>query len=725
MSWGVANVAMLGGLAGVAIPIAIHLLSRRDEPVVDWGAMQFLELAPSQRRRVRFADALLMLARIIPLALAALALSRPYWNPANASVVGSELSRSSASSSRRDVVLILDGSAGMGRPGDDSPRDRAIAWARRFVATLRPGDSVAVLQAGSRVRPVIDPPAYDLEAASRALADAPATRGAGDIPSAIAEAFRILGRAGNPARDVIVLTDGGRAAWKLDEPGRWNLLRDLRARMPAPPSLWVAAFPPGPDGSGAPDGSVGPIALTRATPTPGMPVGVSATVANAGPGPMTRAAELVVDGRAVPGSSRVVGPIPPGGRSPVEFSAEFADLGDHLVAVRLVPGADPRPEDDESSAMVRVARPIRVVLIDGATGLGATPFLRAALAPGGDRSPRFEATSVAARAFRPDQLEGQDVSVLAGVTAISPDYGRMLARFVEAGGGLLLVPGPSADPDAWARGLGPDLLPAGVGPIKGEAVRPDPRSFNGPALAPLGRGETPALGSATFVAHRRLTPVPRASVLARLDDGDPWIVARPLGRGRVAVVATGLDAAAGTLVANPDFVPFAHELVAGLADTPPPPRPIPPGSPLAFDLDPAPPSSAGEAILTLPSGRSLNVPIARSGASARVLVPDTDEPGIYRLAVGGRSWFAIVGQDAGPADASPLADADRATLAAGWPLAFLEGRDGELPDRLTGGSAAPARREAAPALILAVLAGLCLEIALTRRMSARGGVRPS
>ena len=46
MSWGVLNAAMLAGLAGVAMPVVIHLLNRRRDPVVDWGAMQFLELGP-------------------------------------------------------------------------------------------------------------------------------------------------------------------------------------------------------------------------------------------------------------------------------------------------------------------------------------------------------------------------------------------------------------------------------------------------------------------------------------------------------------------------------------------------------------------------------------------------------------------------------------------------------------------------------------------------------
>ena len=44
MSGDVLNKAMLLGLLGVALPVLIHLLNRRRDPVIDWGAMQFLEL---------------------------------------------------------------------------------------------------------------------------------------------------------------------------------------------------------------------------------------------------------------------------------------------------------------------------------------------------------------------------------------------------------------------------------------------------------------------------------------------------------------------------------------------------------------------------------------------------------------------------------------------------------------------------------------------------------
>jgi hypothetical protein len=732
---GVLNAAMLVGLAGAAIPIVIHLLNRRNDPVVDWAAMQFLEFSPRERRRLNIDELLLMLARMALLALVAFALARPFWNPqpAGASSGTEPTAGSGDSGVRRDVVLVLDGSTRMGRQaGGTTPRDRAIAWARAFVKRLGPGDSVAFLVAGDRVRGLVDPPSFDLARVDQALADAPPSRGSGDLPSAIGEAFRILEKTGNPARDVVVLSDARRSSWRPGDLPRWTLLRDLRGRMPDPPRVWAPTFALADPPDGPPDGSVGPLELSRAVLTPGLPVEVTASIANAGPGPMTRAVELVVDGSGVPGSSRVVGPIPAGGKIPVAFRTEFDRAGSHLVAVRLAPDPDPLPADDESARPVSVASALSVLLVDGEPGLeplsGEVDFLRAALAPTGDPSPLVDASTVPAREFKAEMLKGKRVVVLANVDRLGPELSAALGAFVEGGGGLLIAPGDRLDADAYNE-KAKAWLPARIGPIKGEPAKkasvahPAPRTFDGPALGPLGKGDAPALGEADLFAYRVLEPLSGASVAARLDTGDPWIVERRAGKGRVALIASAVDAEGGTLPVNPDFVPWAHELIAHLAAGAEGPRSIKPGEPLEFPLDPAPPPDVKALTLTTPSGLKVEVPVLRDGDAARARHAETSEPGIYRLALatppGAFAYAAVVGDDQ-QADPSPLDPAEVEALERGWPLAF-DADPTRLADRVLETDRAR-RHEVWQGLILAALAGLCLEVWLTRRMARRQGV---
>jgi hypothetical protein len=127
MSWGILNTAMLLGLGGAALPVIVHLLNRRRDTVIDWGAMQFLDLGNRARRRIRLAELLLMLARMGLLALVALALARPFWAP-RASAAAGERARSGLGRDAppRDVVLVIDGSASMDRRlNAETPRTRA------------------------------------------------------------------------------------------------------------------------------------------------------------------------------------------------------------------------------------------------------------------------------------------------------------------------------------------------------------------------------------------------------------------------------------------------------------------------------------------------------------------------------------------------------------------------------------------------------------------------
>src|SRR5947209_12295739 len=98
------NVMMLTGLAAVAIPPIIHLLNRRRYEVIDWGAMQFLQISEVTRRRLLIEELLLMLLRMGLIAVLVLALADPYSDSSPLSA---------GQRTNRDVVLVLDGSASM------------------------------------------------------------------------------------------------------------------------------------------------------------------------------------------------------------------------------------------------------------------------------------------------------------------------------------------------------------------------------------------------------------------------------------------------------------------------------------------------------------------------------------------------------------------------------------------------------------------------------------
>jgi von Willebrand factor type A domain/Aerotolerance regulator N-terminal len=727
MPFGVLNAVMLAGLAGVSIPVIIHFLNRRRDLIIDWGAMQFLDPGRKARRKIQLTELLLMLARMGLLAAAALALARPYWGGASTTASAGATLGGPA----RDLVLVFDGSVGMNRKaGETTTRADAIRAARALVDKLAPGDSAAVLLAGDRVRTVLAP-SFDLKAVDAALAALEPKTGrpnafrsvSSDIPAGLMEAFRVLERTQNPAREIVVLTDGRRAAWKPGETGRWVLLRDLHKRLPSAPRIWSLAF--GKEAAAdVPNGSIAALSVSRGLVTPGLPLTLTAEVRNDGPGPLTTAAELWIDGKAAPGTAQPVGPIPEGGRAPVRIKTSLPIAGSHLLSLRLVSGADALAEDDEASVAVDAAEALPVLLIDGEPGRepfrGEVDFLRAALSPSGDDSPQVKTTVLTPDHFKPVSLEGQSVLVLANVERLDLNQGGAVSRFLEAGGGVLVAPGDRVDL-AYFNNVA--WMPATLGPRKGDylarksVAHPSPSTFAGPVLPTFGQGDAPPLREASLFGYFPLTARDGSSVSARLDTGDPWVVERPQGKGRVLLVAGPLDAEGGTLPVNPEFVPLTHEWMFHLAGGAEP-RVVKPGEALVFPLHPTPPEGVTFLPITTPGGQTARAPVTRTVGTARARFEDTAEAGVYRLTrPDGTIAYATVQPDDRISAPEPLPPEEAVKLAEGWPLRFERDTQHLATDLLSTGESP--RRELWRFLVLAALAGLCVEIYLTRKL-ARG-----
>jgi hypothetical protein len=241
MSFGLLNAAMLLGLAGLAIPPIIHLLNRRRYDVVDWGAMQFLQVSETTRRRLLIEELLLMLLRMGLIGLAVLALAAPYLVTPGLPTIGKH--------PNRDVVLVIDGSASMGYLGKDghTPHEAAKEWAQTVVAGLAPGDSVTVLLARQQVVPVVGEPSHDLRQVQDAIAGLPPPGGTADLPQAVRQALRILDTTSSrPQRELIVLSDGQYFGWADPETRkRWRRLgKELHDETVLPPRIWVVNLDP-------------------------------------------------------------------------------------------------------------------------------------------------------------------------------------------------------------------------------------------------------------------------------------------------------------------------------------------------------------------------------------------------------------------------------------------------------------------------------------------------
>ncbi len=67
-------------LAGLIVPLLIHLVRQSDHPLIDFPALRWVRESVRPRRRLRFEDRWLLLARLLLVALAALLLAQPILN---------------------------------------------------------------------------------------------------------------------------------------------------------------------------------------------------------------------------------------------------------------------------------------------------------------------------------------------------------------------------------------------------------------------------------------------------------------------------------------------------------------------------------------------------------------------------------------------------------------------------------------------------------------------
>jgi hypothetical protein len=131
-----------------------------------------------------------------------------------------------------------------------------------------------------------------------------------------------------------------------------------------------------------------------------------------------------------------------------------------------------------------------------------------------------------------------------------------LDRYVRSGGGLLVLAGPSLDPEAAAAVAGLARMPdarAGDG-----NVRLAPVDTRHPVFQAFGPAAAAALGGVRFTRTWELSDE-GWDVIARFTDGRAALVERRVEGGRVLVFASDLDLAWNDLPVHPVFVPFVHE----------------------------------------------------------------------------------------------------------------------------------------------------------------------
>src|SRR6185436_19037076 len=224
----------------------------------------------------------------------------------------------------------------------------------------------------------------------------------------------------------------------------------------------------------------------------------------------------------------------------------------------------------------------------------------------GDR-PAFRVSETTIDALTPRDLDGRALIVLDEVGPPAGPVGARLRAVLDAGAGVLAIPG-TAGVDTWPADWR-DILPAKVGQVVDRTADAGGTlssvDYAHPVFELFNAPRSGDFSTARFYRYRALTAQPNANVVARFDDGSPALVERRVGEGKLLIWASSIDNYWTNLPLQPVFLPFVHQL----------------GKHAGRYADPRPWYTAGE-VLDLSRHGELTAPFTTSRAadSTRTLV---------------------------------------------------------------------------------------------------------
>ena len=708
------NPWMLAALPAVGIPVLIHLLNRHRSVTIEWGAMELLrKVMVFRSRQIRLEDLLLMSLRCLIIALVVLAVARPTTRML-------PIVRNADTA----VVVAVDTSMSMAhRPGAVSRFDQAGARVRDILSTMEPGRPVTLVAMGSRPSVVLRNVAYEPARIEEAIKSLRAGDEPLNIETCLNELKPLLQEMKAPRRELYLVTDAQAGTFSnLSDKAKATL-----SELSNTGEVMLAAVACAGDDNLA----VNDLDLASGVLRVGAIAQFQATVRNHG-----RVAQdagevsLILNDQVV--DRRFVGRINPGEAVSVRLYATLQHDGIAKLTARL--GDDPLAADNGANAVVNIRSAMRVLCVDGdpmdrSTGRAAA-MVATALAP----------ATVDASEARPDvevvpwtalpsvRLAEYDAIVLANVPDVPADRAVALRKYVEQGGGLMVLAGSNVKPEMLNQrflSAGSSLLPAQVGEPtsaagdRGLGTPLDLDLPDHPLARPLRSLPAELLSEARVHRFLRVQPLPDATTVLKLATGEPVLIERLVGRGKVLLWTSGAERdwsemAWNNLAINPAFPIILNQSVTHLTRQAFE-RPVVVPSPVVLPL---PGQAAGQPVETIaPGGQASVSHTALRAGEIVVETPAAVFQGFYELRPGRDAPLTVAANvAAGESDVKVLSAAELIAAIDNPRVKVLSSEanvTAAVKEARTG-------RELWAALLLAAVVLFAVEAMLARWYSRRG-----
>jgi hypothetical protein len=520
----------LAGLAGLALPVYLHLLKRQTMKPKPVSSLMFFESrtqSSTRHRRLRYL--LLMALRLLVLFLLILAFANPFVNRDAAALANNRL-----------VLLVIDNSFSM-RAGT------RLTDAKNQAMSVLAGKGAARAQVaafGSQLRLMTQP--IEDQAALRAAVQAIQPGDEHGNFGELSRAVRGIAESVHTPIEFHVFSDmqrGDLAATFTDMALPDNVKLVTHAVVTKAQPDWTVESVEAPGQVWGKDAK---------------PVHVQAVVAGYGTPAAQRTVSLVVNDKVT--ATKTVA-VPANGRAAVDFPALEVPYGFSRCEVKI-DSADGFAADDLRRFAVERSDPQKVLLVHNYGDNRSPLYIGAALGAAAQSAFIVESINVNEAADR--KPTNYAFIVLSDLNSMPQLLENSLMGYVKGGGSLLITTGTST-------GAHTQLPIFGAHIIETRDYTRSPERFMGvgsfdssyPAVA-----KADGWPGVKFFYALNVDPgtgADAARVIVRLSDQTPLLLEKRIGEGRVVLLTSGLDNLTNDFPLHPAFVPFIEQTARYLA----------------------------------------------------------------------------------------------------------------------------------------------------------------
>ena len=620
---------------GISIPIVLHILNKARPKKVNWAAMELLQKTTQQQsKKIKLEDWLLMVLRCLTFLLVALAMMRLVF------VNSSDL----FSGASRELILVIDSSYSMNHGQYESRFDLAKKKAMKIVNSLPSGSKISLVTIGDEPEVLIrhrDPSEISLERYFAALETKPEGFG---LEVSLSVLDELLNESDSANREVIFLTDAQKRSWCENSESTIEKFAELGQKAS------ISLLPLG-------DESYENLALSDFHMTSGACrsggfINLSAKIINHGESLATASIELFHNSNIVDVTS--VSSLQPKEERLLRFGVQLESSGPNKFQLSLE--SDNLEDDNSAYLAIDVPDKLKVLIVEGSPGAGrylelATQLERSGYAEG------LICTVSLASLVSAEQIEKNDVVVLADVGDLDEENIKILDEKVRNGAGLLVYAGVNMDAFSAEQIIGRLVTmdwEKRVSPEDGRdhQIRVSPQSDQ--LGLELRRLEAEILDCKVNGFHQVQTAAD-SKILLELDNGNPLLFIQEVERGKLAIFTTGADREWSSLPLNPAGPILFHLLLQELS-TGDRQKSLRIGESVRVEIRSN--RLGAEPKLIGPSGE-VSVPVRQEARESNkyieLLLSKTEIPGFHELQFGDNTDFEVLAAnlDAGESDLKP------------------------------------------------------------------------